>query len=223
MPRNSSSVKAADIYQKKTKAKVIDWEPRKHSRGVRDVPVEVIATASQTRPRKKASRRPRAQNNDTLQGEAAPQPMDIDETFWAEEPVMAAGQKRVSQPACPSLVYVPHISLSLSMHTLKNSSPKLALICAAFSTLRASRRRPHVRAAGLLHSSGSVPTAFLHLFFVRSAAESHTSFFLFTEFKNGLEITSCHRGCGRLGCACNLGTLGTHVQIKLYNVKIFIL
>ena len=79
MLRNSSSVKAADIYQKKTKAKVIDWEPRKHSRGVRDVPVEVIATASQTRPRKKASRQPRAQNNDTLQGEAAPQPMDIDE------------------------------------------------------------------------------------------------------------------------------------------------
>jgi len=57
---------------------------------------------SQPKPRKRAGRRPRAENNDTLQGENALQSMDIDETFWAEEPVMPASEKKVRQLAFPS-------------------------------------------------------------------------------------------------------------------------
>jgi hypothetical protein len=104
MPRNSDTVKAANFHQTKFKAKVIEWEPREHSRGIRDVPVEVIDMASRPKPRKKASRRPRAEDNAALQGEAAPQPMDINETFWVdlEEPVIPMSKKRVRQPACPS-------------------------------------------------------------------------------------------------------------------------
>ena len=116
MLRKSSTIMAADLHQRKSKAKVIDWVPRQYSWGVRDVPVEVGATASQLRPRKRAIRWPRAQNNDTLQGETAPQPMDIDETFWAEEPVMPTNQKRVCQPACLSLVNLTYLPVSACIH-----------------------------------------------------------------------------------------------------------
>ena len=104
MPRKSDTVKAVGHRWSKLKAKVIEWEPREHSRGIRDVPVEVIDMASQPKPRKRAGRRPRAEDNATFQDEAAPQPMDIDETFWVdlEEPGMPASKKRVRQPPCPS-------------------------------------------------------------------------------------------------------------------------
>jgi hypothetical protein len=105
MPRNHDTVKVADLRRAKSRAKLIEWEPRVHSRGIRDVPVEVRATASQPRPRKKGSEGERAQNNDTveaLQGETAPQSMDIDNSFWAEDPVAPTNEKRVRQPACPS-------------------------------------------------------------------------------------------------------------------------
>jgi hypothetical protein len=106
MPRNCDTVNAANLRRTKSKAKVIEWVPRKHSRGIRDVPVEAIATTSTGQPkqRKKGSRRPRAENNAALEGETAPQPMDIDETFWVEEPepVMPTSKNKVRQPACPS-------------------------------------------------------------------------------------------------------------------------
>jgi CxC2 like cysteine cluster associated with KDZ transposases len=117
----------------------------------------------------------------------------------------------------------PHISPSPSMAstpTLKNSSPRLALTYAASLILKAFQRRLYARAARLLRSSGGAPTASLHLCSARSAAKSHTSCFLFIEFKNGWEITSFHHGCGRLGCACNLGTLGIHAQIKRCVMKL---
>ena len=98
MPRNSDTVKAANLRQEKSKAKVIEWESRAYSRGVRDVPVEVSAAASQPMPRKRACREPRAEGAIELPHETAFQPMDIDETFWAEEPVMPANEKKVRQP-----------------------------------------------------------------------------------------------------------------------------
>jgi hypothetical protein len=98
MPRNSDTVKAANLRRAKSKAKVIEWESRAYSRGVRDVPVEVSAAASQPMPRKRACREPRAESAIELPHETAFQPMDIDETFWTEEPVMPAGEKKVRQP-----------------------------------------------------------------------------------------------------------------------------
>ena len=81
---------------------MIEWETRVYSRGIRDVPVEVSGMESQPKPREKAGKRPRAENNDTLQGKTAA-PMDISKEFWVEEP-MPASKRRVRQPACPSLV-----------------------------------------------------------------------------------------------------------------------
>jgi hypothetical protein len=49
-------------------------------------------------PRKRACREPRAEGAIELPHETAFQPMDIDETFWAEEPVMPASEKKVRQP-----------------------------------------------------------------------------------------------------------------------------
>jgi hypothetical protein len=108
MPQNFVTVKAR---QARLRAKVIEWEPWEHYRGIRDVPIEVSAMASQLKPSKRASRQLRAENSDMLQGETAShQSMDIDETFWAEEPVMPTNEKRVRQPTCPSstsLTYLP--------------------------------------------------------------------------------------------------------------------
>jgi hypothetical protein len=98
MPRNSDTVKAANLRRAKSKAKVIEWEPRAYSRGVRDIPVEVSAAASRPMPRKTASREPRAESANELPHETAFQPMDVDETFYMEEPVMPAGRKKVRQP-----------------------------------------------------------------------------------------------------------------------------
>ena len=98
MPRNSDTVKVANLRQAKLKAKVIEWESRAHSRGVRDIPVEVSAAASRPKPRKSACRELRAESAIELPHETAFQPMDVDETFWMEEPVMPASGKKVRQP-----------------------------------------------------------------------------------------------------------------------------
>jgi len=78
---NCDTVKAVSLNQKTKTAKVIEWEPWKRSQGIRDVPVEVTAPASPPRLRETSRRQPREEHNVTLQGEAAPQFMDVDETF----------------------------------------------------------------------------------------------------------------------------------------------
>lgn len=102
MPRKFGTVKAANLRWAKSKAKVIEWKPQAHSRGVRDVPVEVSAAASRPMPREKVSRQPRAERANGLPNETAPQLMDVDETFWMEEPVLPTGRKRVRLPTCLS-------------------------------------------------------------------------------------------------------------------------
>ena len=116
MLRKSDTVKTANRRKARSKAKVIEWEAREHSRGTRDVPVEVSAVASQRKPRGETGRWARAENNDPLQGEAAPQPMDVDETFWVEEPVMHTTEKRVRQPSCTSLTNLTHILHPAHLH-----------------------------------------------------------------------------------------------------------
>jgi hypothetical protein len=101
MPRNRDTVKAANFRRKKSEAKVIEWETREYSRGIRDVPVEVTDMKNRPKLRKKASIRTRIENSAALQGETAPQPMDVDETLWVEDPVIPASEKRVRQPAFP--------------------------------------------------------------------------------------------------------------------------
>jgi len=109
MPCKSSAVKAAKLLQGKLGAKVIKWEPWQHSRGIKDVPVEVTATVSQLKPRKMACRQPRMQKNNILQGETAPQPMDISKTFWVEEPAMSTSKKSIRKPIFPFLANLTYL------------------------------------------------------------------------------------------------------------------
>jgi len=112
LKKNCNTIKAAKFLPK-SEAKVIKWETRTYSQGIRDIPVEVSATTSQPRPRKMACRRPRAESNNMSQGEAAPQPMDINETFWVEEQVIPTSEKRVRQPTytfLASLTYLPALA-----------------------------------------------------------------------------------------------------------------
>src|SRR5258708_36342459 len=116
MPQNFDTVKPLNLRRAKSKVKVIEWEMRVHSRGIRDVPVEVSAMASQPKRRKRASRQPRSENNDMLQGEIAPQPMDVDEAFCMEEPVIAPSEKRVRQPEFPSSANLTYLSDTAHLH-----------------------------------------------------------------------------------------------------------
>jgi hypothetical protein len=116
MPRNYEVVKVADLRRSKTRAKLVEWEARETYRGIRDVPVVVSSRARQPKPREKASRRPRAEKNNSLQGEAALQLMDVDETFWAEDPVMPASKKRVRLHACPSSTNLTYFPVPTHLH-----------------------------------------------------------------------------------------------------------
>jgi len=100
MSHKSAHIKGLSLRRKK-KAKLIECVSRENYRGSRDVLMEVSDMAGKPKPRKKASRLPRAErklHNDTLHLETPPQPMDIDETFWvdSEEPIMPISEKKVS-------------------------------------------------------------------------------------------------------------------------------
>ena len=117
MPKNLSAIKAGKLLRK-SKSKAIEWETCMYSRGTRDVPVEVGGTTTQPRPRRMASRQLSSENNDTLQGEAGLQPMDVDETLWAdsEEPGVPMSEKRVRRPACPSLAHLTYFPVLARLH-----------------------------------------------------------------------------------------------------------
>ena len=69
-----------------------------YSQEIREVPVEISVTKGQPKPNKrliKAATQSRAEDNDTLADETAPHSMDIDETFWIEEPGNPTSEKKV--------------------------------------------------------------------------------------------------------------------------------
>lgn len=100
MARNRGTIKATHPHHTKSKVKVVQWETRVLARGIRDIPVEVRTTASRSNPKKMVNRQSREENNNAFQGEAAPQPMDVDESFWVEEPAIPTSEKRVRQLLC---------------------------------------------------------------------------------------------------------------------------
>ena len=87
-----------------------------YTRRIRDVPVEVSDMESQPKPRKKPGRQLAVENNDLLQGETAPQPMDVDETFWVEEPVTGSSKKKVRQFAYPSSMSLTCLPVPAHLH-----------------------------------------------------------------------------------------------------------
>jgi hypothetical protein len=89
------TAKFSEQQQKRSKIRVIDWEIKKTSRGIKYIPVDVTATTSRRTTRKDAQK----MNDDKAAlheaaKEAAPLSMDVDENIWMEEPV-SPRKKRV--------------------------------------------------------------------------------------------------------------------------------
>jgi hypothetical protein len=191
LPMALKGVKASKVFQKKSKAKVIEWVTREHSRGTRYIPVDVsTSTSQQTQGRDTV--RMEIDNHEAVLHEADLPSMDVDGSFWIEEPVIPE-QRRVSSPTCPFSTICDK-ALSLNAPSWKSLFLELAPTCIASSVLRGSRLRECARAACLLHLSGGAPTAFLLWSSARSVAETPTNGFLSTEFSNGQGNTSCHHG-----------------------------
>jgi hypothetical protein len=109
-------IKASQLLKNRSKPKTIEWVTRKYSRGTRDIPVEV-STSKGKRTRRKTTEG--IENCEAILQETTLPSMDIDETFWTEDPVVDQ-PKRVSSPACPSwMVFYKY--LSPSAPTWKNS------------------------------------------------------------------------------------------------------
>jgi hypothetical protein len=88
-------IKASKISKTRSKAKFFEWETREHSRGITDIAVEVSTSKGKRTPRQIAGG-----VEDTAEAilhETTLPSMDVDETFWIEEPVMDQ-RKRVSSP-----------------------------------------------------------------------------------------------------------------------------
>jgi hypothetical protein len=109
-------IKASKVLKNRSKAKAMEWVIREHSRGTRDIAVEASTSKGKRTPRQITGEVENAEA--VVLHETAPPSMDIDETFWTEEPVMDK-RKRVSSPACSSSWMVFYRSLSPS--PLRNS------------------------------------------------------------------------------------------------------
>ena len=94
LPMTSKSIKASKVFQKRSKAKVIEWVPWKHSQGTWYTPVEVSTSSSQQTPRQDTVIM-ETDNNEDILHENNPPSMDVNETFWIDEPVIPE-QWRVS-------------------------------------------------------------------------------------------------------------------------------
>jgi hypothetical protein len=86
-------IKGSKVLKRKSKPKVIEWVTRAHSRGTRDIAVEVSTSKGNT-PKENTGG---IENREAIPDEATLPSMDVDETFWTEEPVTDE-QKRVSSP-----------------------------------------------------------------------------------------------------------------------------
>ena len=122
MLQSHDTIKTVNVLWGKSKAKVVEWEPRNYPRGIKYIPVEVHATTSQLRARESTSEQPRAEINDMLWGETAYQPMDVDEAFWVDDLAIPNSKRRVRQPLHTFLVNL--ICLSVPKHLHWRISPQ---------------------------------------------------------------------------------------------------
>ena len=189
-------VKAYKVFQRKSKAKGVDWVAQKRFRRTRYVPIEVSPSRDQPTPGRDTVRMEIDDRKEVFHEDNHLLSMDVDEAFWEDEPDIPK-PRRVSSPMCPFLT-IFDVALSLNAPSWMILFLGLAHTCAVSSAQKVSLLQPCARAAGLLRLSGGAQTAFLLLYSARSAAETPTCSFLSTEFRNGQGNISCHRGCGRL-------------------------
>jgi hypothetical protein len=89
-------IKASRLFQRKSKAKAVELVPRVRSRRATHIQVEVgTSNTQQAQGRDIASME--LDSHDSVLHKAGPEPMEIDESFWIEEPDVPE-QRRVSSP-----------------------------------------------------------------------------------------------------------------------------
>jgi hypothetical protein len=76
-------VKVSKVIQRRSKAKVVEWETRKLSRGTRHIPVEV-STSTPWQISRQDDVRMAADNHEEMFHK-----MDVNETSWVDEPVFS--------------------------------------------------------------------------------------------------------------------------------------
>jgi hypothetical protein len=127
MAPKATGIKTSKLFQKKHKAKTIEWMPHKRSQGIIYTQVEVgtstLASMSQQTAERDAVRM-EIDNHKAAFNRDAPTPMDVDETFWIDEldlelDVPDQTQRRVSLLTCLSLMPFD-IALSLSTPSWKS-------------------------------------------------------------------------------------------------------
>ena len=100
MPAKCLTVKATNVLDRKPK--MVMWKAQETSQGIKYFPVEKTASTSQL----KSSHAGKMDNREAALHESdktSPPSMDVDETFYMEQPAPPAKKKRVSLPACLSL------------------------------------------------------------------------------------------------------------------------
>jgi hypothetical protein len=107
-------IKASKLFERKSKAKMVEWKAQEHSCGTRYVPVE-ISTSTSPQISTRDAVRMNIVNQEAALHNANPQSMDVDEPFWIEEDIPE--QRRVSLPSCCFLMpFNIALSPSPSLH-----------------------------------------------------------------------------------------------------------
>jgi hypothetical protein len=94
-------IKRSKLFARKSKAKVVEWKAREHSRATRYVLVEISTSTSLQIPGRDPVRIDIV-NQKAVLHDANPQSMDVNEPFWIEEDIPE--QRRVSLPSCHFLM-----------------------------------------------------------------------------------------------------------------------
>ena len=90
-----STVKASEIFNRKKRSKVIEWETRETSRGPKNVQVDVTAPHAPSSRMKATQDTIRIKKNKSMVHKSTCPSMDVEDTLWTEEPARSE-KKRVS-------------------------------------------------------------------------------------------------------------------------------
>jgi hypothetical protein len=128
-------IKSSKLLERKSRAKVVEWNTRERTRGTRYIPIEICASTSQQIIRKDTVRMDIVDQGE-ISHNINSQSMDVDEPSWVDEDVPE--QTRVSSPSCPFLISFD-TALSPSVATWKSLFIGLTPTWIAFSFLKASQ------------------------------------------------------------------------------------
>ena len=110
-------IKTSQVLRRKSRAKVVEWKARELTHGTKYVQVEVGTSKNPKRVKRPVRNAVRMETDAVLQ-EVDPPSMDVDKTFWIDEPDVPT-QKRVHFSICPSSIPF-NVAPSPGIHTWKS-------------------------------------------------------------------------------------------------------